>query len=323
MARIHTVGMETGVLAKEIEDAGASLETSFVRSGGYSWKETWAKIISGSPQTIYMGIAFAPVGINNGGYWLRFSDGSVYHVSTKINADGSIDLVGPTGSTVDTSDAGAMTAGVWSYIEIYFYCADSSGRFHLKIDGVTAIDYTGDTKNGTGNFTKIHGTGGGSWEEYYWDDFVLNDTSGSSNNSWPGSIKLVPVRPNAAGDNTGLTPSSGSSNYQCVDEVPHSDTDYVYDTVVDEYDLYNCGTIALPIGAVITNVIVQAVAKMDSGTGNIALMVKSGSTTDTGSDQSLGISSTLYEETYDVNPDDSAAWEQSDIDSIQIGVKTR
>jgi hypothetical protein len=224
---------------------------------------------------------------------------------------------------------GTVTIGgdTWNYLEMYYAIADSGGRYVIKINGVTDLDYTGDTKPSTDttmSTIRFDAWGGGGGGNYYcaFDDVVVNDPFGSSNNTWPGVVKLEPIRPNAVGDVTQLTASSGSG-WQCVDEVPVSATDYVYGTIVDLYDLYNMATTTLPAGATVKNIVGVAVALMDSGAGNVALVIKGGGSESTGATQALSGTAKAFTEAWSVNPGDSAAWEQADIDSVQIGVKIK
>ena len=58
------------------------------------------------------------------------------------------------------------------------------------------------------------------------------------------SAQTITLRPNAAGGNTGLTPSAGA-NWECVDEeTPDEDTTYVYITDADGYDTYTTDLVA-------------------------------------------------------------------------------
>ncbi len=104
----------------------------------------------------------------------------------------------------------------------------------------------------------------------------------------------------------------------------NDDTDYVTGSVAEEYDLYNLESMpTLPDNAEIKRVWPEARAR-DESLGDIAVMLKAGVTEDEDSAVTLGTA-------YDVikgaerllNPDDSAAWEESDINALQVGVKIK
>jgi hypothetical protein len=211
---------------------------------------------------------------------------------------------------------------VWAGVEFYILIDDSAGRVIINVDGVAnVIDFTGDTKQSSAVNMVYARLFCGSYRMSF-DDLVINDDAGSSNNTYPGQVKLLPFRPTGAGDNTGLTPSSGN-NWDCVNEVPASAVDYVYDTVPDDYDLYAAADPSIPDGAVLKNVIVIAHSAYDSGSGNIAPMMKSGSTSVQSADQALIAAYRPYEFCRALDPNGDIAWTVSAVNALQIGVKVR
>ena len=51
-------------------------------------------------------------------------------------------------------------------------------------------------------------------------------------------------------------------------------------------------------------------------------MLKANTTTDLGDNVGIETSAKWLKTYYDINPDDSAAWEDADIDALEIGVET-
>src|SRR3990172_7953604 len=70
----------------------------------------------------------------------------------------------------------------------------------------------------------------GTFTQYY-DDIVFDDAA------YPGNTKIAGLIPNGAGFSSQWDPSAGL-NYQCVDELPPSDADFVSTNVVNEVDTY-------------------------------------------------------------------------------------
>lgn len=129
------------------------------------------------------------------------------------------------------------------------------------------------------------------------------------------------LRPNAAGADTELTASTGD-NYTCVDEVTASDADYVETsaTATLQRDLYNV-TASWGSGT-ISKVTVKARCKEDSETvGLCELSVRSGSTTDEGTQQSLTTSWAVYSSDWTTNPDTGDPWTWAEIPALQVGVR--
>ena len=330
MTRILTRGFESGLLDEEA-DAGNnhSIVTSPVRTGTYALRVgnnsgNYARWSIPATDVIYAGWAFRTESISNNLQNILFVKSSNSNLELEANLDHSLNVA--RGSTVLATSAGSVWQfDTWHYIEMYIYIANASGRAVVKVDGNTVIDFTGDTQeNSDADLTQfelrpIHNS------ISYVDDVVVNDDAGSVNNTYPGIISLEPVFPDSAGDTTQLQRGGTDSgnNWDQVDEQPADGVSYVYDTVVDDNDLYNLADFTLPAGASISNVIVQARAQIDSGAGNMRVMLKAGTTEAEGSTEVLAASYKILSQEWDVNPDDSGAWEEADIDALQIGVKVK
>lgn len=341
MTRLLTTGFETGDLSDIYNTATTfSVVTTSPtpRTGGYCFKITtdttnfarlkgWTAV-----DTIYGGFAlfFFPSG-TPATLLAKLVDASGNVLMTfRTNTSSFINYYMGDSNTLLGTGSNQLPANEWVYLEFYVYIADASGRLTVKMNGMNDIDFTGDTRYTTfgpqiANLWLCGSATGGTGFYNAFDDIVINNASGTYNNTFPGAIKLQPIRPTGAGDVTQLFRGGTDSgaNWSQVEEVPASSTDYVYHTVIDNYDLYNMDTFTLPSGAMIKNVIPVAAALMDSGAGNIALMVKSGATTASGLDQGLTTTLRPYTEAWAKNPDDSNDWEQADIDAIQIGEKVR
>jgi len=333
MARLLTTGWETGTHDDAYGYSGyPDMETSSPRTGGYALRiraaDTYPLRSWTGVSELYMGFAFRPAAIDGTIHKIvYFRDGVTTVNQLRLSGSGYLQAYNGDGTTLLATGTQALAGGVWYYIQVHLKVADSSGDFEVKVDGATVldIDYSGDTKPSTNTVitnVMLSGYQSGSTYRTAYDDLVVNDTSGSYNNSWTGNVKLYPIRPNAAGDSTQWTPNTGN-NYAAVDEVPSTHNEYVYSTTVDNKDLYNFGTVTLPTGSTVKNLVVITNAYLDSGSGSIALGVKSSSSEDFGSDQALGTSLKPFEYAVPLDPATSAAWGQSGIDSVQAGMKCR
>ena len=217
----------------------------------------------------------------------------------------------------------------WHLIEARFKVDGSSGVFSCKIDGTLIQEYTGDTLDVESTINKVmfwaHGQYSGHYS--YIDDLAINDTNGASDNEWCGDGHIIAMTPNDDGDNIDFSGSDGDSvdNYALVDDIPaDDDTTYVTGASVNDYDLYEFTASSLPAEQIITRVWVEATAK-DADTGDISFLVKSGTTTEEdASDQTLTTSYARYKsDEHLLNPDDSASWQESDLDAIQAGIKVK
>lgn len=225
------------------------------------------------------------------------------------------------GDTLLATSSHTFNANTWRLLELYIYINDASGRFVLKVDGATEIDFTGDTRNGgVGEINRVvlgyTGTTG-SLNNGYFDDFVIDDAG------WIGETSVYGLSPSGAGNSANWTPSAGN-NWECVDEVPYSDSDYIYtnsNDVVDTYALTNMSVSPYSIKCV------QAMARAQkegaSTPQNLALVLRQGGTDYPGSDQQILTSFSGHTEMWENDPNTSSAWLEAGVNSLEAGVKSR
>lgn len=214
--------------------------------------------------------------------------------------------------TATTPNSTVRKLGVWIKID------DTVGRFKVIVDGVTDIDYTGDTKPGADTTFDNVVIGARTGEPNFVFDNFFVDTA-----SMPIGMYIQATVPTGAGATTGYTPSTGA-NYTCVDERPASDTDYVYTNTADIADSYATGDLTGNIGPV-RCVQVQARAKYEGSAAvtDVALLVRSGGTDYTGANQALTTAYTSYFNIWETNPSTSTVWTETTVNAIEIGTKAR
>lgn len=329
MARLITEGFEMGDVDGVFDIIGAGTAiTTVKRSGSYGARvSTLAGYEVGDHSEIYvragvycMDNTRFEIGVSKDGTttimsaYFSFTSNSNTLVQLRVD-----------GSGVDSSSY-LLTSKNYHLVEIYFKMSDSDGEIILRVDGVEKMSYTGDTKPSTGtDFNRVLFDPSGDW--IYVDDIAINDTTGSADNSWCDDGHIVAIKPNANGDSSDLNGSDGNKtdNYQLVDDIPaDGDTSYVYSDVVDDHDLYNLESFDVPEGASIKRVWAEARAK-DPGEGDIAFVVKTHSTEYEDSvAQALGSAyAQAKSDVYTTNPNTSAAWTESELDDLQVGVKIK
>jgi hypothetical protein len=327
MARLFQTGLEMGSLEVfNVQRYNITLSSSVTRgswssyslnSGGSSGVARFS--LPSAPSEFYCGFGLRP---ENANAWVAqfYSPGGALQCSLLIDAGGHIDAYRADSAKL-TDGSKVLTVDTWYYIECHWVIDDSTGSVEVKIDGVVDSSATGVDTKGSTTYSTVESIS--TAEGGYYDDIYVNDTSGSQNTGYSGDVRISAYIPNADGDSSGLSLSTGTSHYAVVDERPPNDaTDYAYDSVVNDYDLLH-----IPNTSGISTV--QAVTlwlraqKSDAGTASIAHMLKSGSTENTGSDVALSTSWTYYGSVYNVDPTDSAAWTASKLDALQIGAKVR
>lgn len=253
------------------------------------------------------------------------------------NASGKITLARGENQFLLATGTSTLAINTWYYVQFKVVISATVGEMVVFINGieetfswVTGTYNTQNTKNdatyGTVDTLRFVRSSGTSW----FDDVIINDTSDTDNVSYPANLGITALMPNAAGDSTDLARggADSGSNYGQVDERPGNDaTDYVYDDVVDEYDLYNLPATSWTTVASV-GLAIKAAAS-DGGLGYIAHMVKydtnadaAADTENTGSDLALSTTWAHFIKYYNRQPD-STSWTAAKVNALQVGVKVR
>lgn len=219
----------------------------------------------------------------------------------------------------------AVSQDEWHCIEVRVKPAENpDGIFQVYLDGVLDIDFAGDTRGTTSSTIRAIQFGSDSASTYvanlWFDDIVVNDTSGDVNNSWPGRGGIHAIFPSGAGASTDLTPSAGD-NYAAVDDAPpDGDTSYVEGATSGDHDSYAAGNLTPTAGA-ISAVCWWAFAKLtEAGAGSIERVYRIGGSDYKGTDQVLDTSYKYFNEIDETSPDSEDPWTIDEINAMEIGV---
>lgn len=274
---------------------------------------------------IYLGFAASGMyhgSLNNIQFLHLYTDGGqTAQLNLVGNLNGSIAI--RRGATQLAITAAGVVLTGWHYIEFYAKVDATAGAVELRVDGVTAAAFSGNTKSGgtSNNIDALQFTNSGSILGGLIDDFYMLDSTGSAPyNTFLGDVRIHVSVPSGPGNSTQLTPSVGA-NYTTVDELPYSATDYLSGTSPGLKDTF--AMTDLPAGistvfAVQTNVIAK---KTDAGPVGVKSVVRSG-----GSDYaSSNIVLNSYDTTHSVirtqNPATSSAWSVSAVNNLETGVE--
>jgi hypothetical protein len=326
------VGDRSSVSVRQVYYSGPQLRSlqsfgALVLQGDCQWQY----MLGGNYGDLYFSGSFNAADVLYNGWELvkvdTRTDGSFNNTLNVVwNTGGSLSL--RRGTTIlATSTAGLVTTGVRYNLECYFKPRSSGGEFTVKLDGTQILTYSGNTTDNAATcdgFRLLAGhnsPGSITW----WDDVAVNDNSGSVNNSWVGRINLWPLYARGPGDVTQLSRGGldlGANYAQVRDPDPTGQTFVQGD--INNYDLYQVDTLDLPAGATINNIIVQVVGKSTSGSGYIAPMIKAADTESQGTDKLLSNGFlNVRQQAWATNPKTSTAWTESDLSTLQIGVKIR
>lgn len=234
------------------------------------------------------------------------------------------------------SNAGALVATAtvpmalnnWYHVQIKAVMHLTAGSLVVKINGVTAINFTGKTSNVTGPVAGVllHG---GNVAVWHYDDIWVCDgvdataTEGRPNNDFLGDLKVAQLLPSGAGAATGWTPNTAVANYTAVDEVPPNATDWVAATASGTRDLYAMSDLAANTGAVYGVRVLPYAMKTDAGTMSIKPVLReAGGLVTPGAAVGAPVA---YGPTYGppvkVRPSDGGVWTAADVNGLQAGVE--
>jgi hypothetical protein len=332
MARILATGFEAGSTGVfDLQVPAASLSTTVTRGAWSSYSSTGG----GTTGVISFASSVGELYVGCGFYGSDASALAVFHIVSQNNTpnltlttDGANHFQirrGDASGTVLATSSLTYSASRWYFVEVYTLTDDATGKYQLKVDGVDwiALATGADTRNdaaANGNLNnRLYNVNTGSG---FIDDLYVNDTTGSQNTGFSGDIRISAYIPNASGDVTGMTPTSGS-NYTNVDERPPNDaTDIVAATGTTLYDLYNIPNTS-GVATVQSVTLWLRAQKSDAGAKSIAHMIKSASTENQGADLALSTSWSYYRKVYSNDPTDSNAWTPGKVDALQVGQKAR
>jgi len=316
------VGRKYGSVASE-----STMKIQTGRTGGKSLELAtsncyFQKSITMANDTIIIGFAFLADALLTSGYLVNCYDGIGMGMRLYVDTAGTFGIIRNTTRLETTTNS--ITASVWYYIEYKIKVHASAGSYELRVnDTVWASDSGINTQTYINPFyDAIRFIGPYSFVTSRIDDLYICDDSGTYNNDFLGNVKVVAINPDSAGDDTDWTPASGA-NYAAVDDGQELDEDstYVETSGSLDQDLYNYESLS-SVGSIKGIQINTEVRVTDAESYDLNNVIKSGTTTDEGTEET--ISSTSYatsSRVQETDPDTSASWTASNINSCQFGIK--
>ena len=287
-------------------------------------------VLIDNPTELYFGFAvrfqsFISIG---GGIIYAYTDSAgVYanHMALWPTSDGGAIALRRSDTEITRTRTGILAVDTWHYIEWYLKPRNTNGVSIVKVDGATVMDFTGDTTNDLELISAYSLTGQQNAPGYIvsFDDIVVNDTSGSYNNAWPGMVRLMPIRPTSAGyysqwnrGGVDLGDSAAQLRYGTFDfsmlETPSDDNKHTFVPEMPD----------LPANAAIQNILLNTKAKITSGSGFIAPMIRSNGVDSISDDNALISNWRNYQDVWPINPATSGSWVESDLANLEIGISS-
>lgn len=254
----------------------------------------------------------------------------------------SFAIYNQTGTVIGGTGVIGFTLNTWHRIEWYYKrVASGLSTDQIKIDG-TLYDLSG--ANGSPDASQIKGfeistvdpdSKSGTNINYYIDDIVIFDSSGSYNNTWPGLTQLKFAVPN--GDvggsyNEWINNQGAPGSYVYWDEWPTDLTDYnLPDAVNDSQlsDFQDCATIGIQTYDTIVAAMLRAAHEAVPFTTRCKFLAREGSDTPpsgpavvgpetwTGGDSAQQAPATVWR--MDTTPVSAVAWTPTLWDAMEFG----
>jgi hypothetical protein len=244
----------------------------------------------------------------------------------RLNPDRTISVLRGTGTaTVLGTTSVALNQGVYTYLEFKVVIHDTTGSVVVRKDGSVVLNLTNiDTRHNSDTVNNIiigvvRSQGGGGYT-FWFDDFYLLDSSGSTSNDFLNDTRIDVMYPNAEGNTIQWTPSTGTDNSALVDEAEaNGDTDYNSTGTVNNKDTLafpNAPVASTNYHAVQVNMFIR---KEEAGPGGIKAVTRLGGTDYLSAEYSFSSDYTDVRHIWDRRPSDSGVWTDTDINGAEFG----
>jgi len=301
---------------------GPRLRLSFGFFGGWV-----RRIVSGSNTELIVGVRFKPESFDCPILGFKNIGTNSVHVQLMLDSAGRVKVNrnGVNGTLLGTGATPIIMNGL-TYIEARVNINDTTGSVEVRLNGSTTPDLllTGiDTQQGADPIIDMFYLGGdtsfgGAPASYC--DFYLCDTTGSSNNTFLGDIKVSSLIPIGDGFYQAFTPSSGTTHHHMIDEIPPTLTDYLSSATTGQKESVTLTSLgaALSIKAIQVH---SYLTKSDAGSAIARQFIRTASTDYNGNSLTLSTDPLYVTTIYEQNPNTTAAWGLSEVNTVEIGLE--
>jgi hypothetical protein len=318
-----------------------SIDSTGGRRGGGAMKFTQASVGANNVTTlaksfaavatVVFGFAFKTTETSPGSTswnWALGDGSSTQLCFVPVVASGQLEVYrGDRTTLLGTSAASSVNWGVFTYIEVKATINDSTGSVIVEANGVEILNLSGiDTKataNAQATYLAIGNCSVGSISLASWfDDLYILNTSGSApQNDFLGDCRVDPLYPNADGNYSAWTPSTGVTHYTLVDEATPNTSDYVESSTSSQKDSYGFGNLSATTGTIFGVQLNIAAHKTDAGSKDIKALTRIASTDYLSSAIAVSTDQTYLRHIWEENPNAAAAWTEAAINGAEFGVE--
>lgn len=277
--------------------------------------------------TIAAGVAFKTTNNSGVANVLEFREGATIHVTIEVTTLGAIRVIGP-GGELGISDNGLVEPGFYNYLEVSVLVSDT-GRVIVNFNSNEILDLTPVDTNNAGAVPEIDNVRleGGAGAVTI-DDFYVTDTVGAAPQngflSDTAIVGLVPIADGATTDWTVLEPVTPTTHFDKVDEIPpDDDTTFVASEGPNQIDLFEMDALPDPGGVSSIHGLqfLLYAKKTKIPAKQITPIIRSNAVNFLQSVISLTSSYLYYNNLLQQDPDTSADWTESGVNSAEFGAQ--
>lgn len=267
----------------------------------------------GNQATVYVEIALRYTGTPTDVGFLILQDSGTVQCDLRMTATGELRVTRAGTSLAVTSGLGLLVS---TYYHIGFMATihDTAGVYEVRVNGVQKlIGSSADTKNTSNAYANQVRVNSPAESNADFDDLII------SSDGFCGDCRVQALYPQANGNYTAWTPSTGSG-WQCVDEaLMNSDTDYVSSATTGQrnsYDFQSIGT-----GTIKAVQHVTTHRKDDVGSRTIKQFARVSGTDYDDSAVSVADTYLMQRRVMSVNPATGTAWSSAALDAAEFGTQ--
>ncbi|MGE0666906.1 MAG: hypothetical protein AB7O49_10160 [Sphingomonadales bacterium] len=248
---------------------------------------------------------------------------TVFIIVNTAGGIGAYSYDGATSTLLGQTAGPVITANAWRHVESKVFFDNSAGTVEVRVEGVVVLDLdTLDTGSaqcaqvaiGTQpNFGPSFIMPTGMKDVIFWDGL------GSQNNNFFGPLGVYCLRPNAD-VSSGWSRTSGSTDWELLDEAPPDDAGYIYAGDPPPAPAI-VGVTNLPDDIVSVRGVISVVRaeKSDGGDGNLQVsMSPNGTDWDDGADNPMSTAFTYYYDVSEVSPDTTDPWTPVEVNAMEV-----
>jgi len=267
------------------------------------WLSCWAFMGGGNTSLRHFGVGKS--GTGGKGIYIGTSN-SAYTQLRLYKWDGS------SATTLATESGNSLAANLLRRFDLQIINYGATSTINVYVAGSLALTFSGDSSiSGVSDLDCVVSYKPNSSDFFELSEILLTDSD-------PRSLRLSTMAPTGAGSTDAWTGA-----YTDVNETTLSDANAISTNTASQDEQFNVTD--LPSGT-FSIVAVRVAARASLGAGStptgISLGFNSGGTVAVGSPQTPGTSYGLIEETFTTNPVTSAAWAQSDMNALQMNLRS-